>query len=607
MSEAHLLLLVTGALVVTAAARRWDLPAPLVLVAVGLCVSLVPGVPHLELPPEVILGIILPPLLYSAATSSSYQDLRRARGPIVRLGVGLVLVTALAVAGVAMLILPDLPFAAALVLGAVVAPPDAVSAAAVGRRLGLPRRVMTLLSGESLINDATSLTLYKVALAGVATGAWAWADGLRVFAAAVVVGVGIGLAMGVGLHRARLRLQDPLLTSVAGLVLPFAAYWIAEEVSGSGVLAVVAAGLYLGHTAPSAGHETRLVEEPLWRSLDLLLEALTFALIGLQLKFVVEVVVDSDQGLGTAVVVSLAALATTVLVRPAYVFATAWLDRVHLPSRWTGRSTERAPGTPPGTSPDRSRLGWRESLVVSAAGMRGVVTLAAAAAIPTTLGGADFPERATLQLAAFTVAIGTLLLQGTTLPWVIRALGVGGDEDRARDAADEARVRGLVAEAQAAVVEEHAQRWASEIGTEKAHLLAEGMAGALRARARTAAGLLVPDGVAGGVAGGATDEGSGGEGADAGVPDGEDSGLLVGLPDRPHPTGGRGGIAARAGDPSAKLHRLAELRSQMLRAQRAVLVGERDAGRLDETVMRRLLRELDLESEQLAGSWVNRV
>lgn len=581
MDEAVFLLFVTGSLAVTAAARHWDVPAPLVLVVVGLAVSLVPGVPHVELPPEVLLGVVLPPLLYSSATSSSYQDFRRARGSILRLGVGLVLVTALAVAWAATLVLPDLPFAAAMVLGAVVAPPDAVSAAAVGRRLGLPRRVMTLLGGESLINDATSLTLYKVALAGVATGAWAWGDGLTVFALAVVVGVGIGLAMAVGMHAARVRLGDPLLTSVANLVLPFAAYWIAEELGGSGVLAVVAAGLYLGHTAPTADYEIRLVEEPLWRSLDLLLEALTFALIGLQLKSVLQTLVASDQGIRPAVVVSVAALATCVLVRPLYVFATAWFDRLHLPGSRRARGDE---------------LNWRESAVVSAAGMRGVVTLAAAAAVPAALGGHPFPERATIQLAAFTVAIGTLLLQGSTLPWVIRRLGVHGGDDAASDAAEEARVRALTGEAQARVIADAAHRWAPELGEDRAQALSERLSRLVLARERTAANLLDP-----GAEGTAeTPEG------DA-IEDLQDSGLLVGLPTRVHPTSGRGGPDRPAAVRSQEVRRAGELRQELIRAQRQVLVAERDAGRLDEAVMRQMLRELDLESQALAGSWVQRV
>jgi monovalent cation/hydrogen antiporter len=572
MTEAVVLLFISGSLAVTAVARRWNLPAPLVLVVVGLGVSLIPAMPHIELSPEILLGVILPPLLFSAANGSSYQDFRTSLHAIVRLGVGLVIVTALAVAWVATLLLPDLPFAAALVLGAVVAPPDAVSAAAVGRRLGLPRRVMTLLGGESLINDATSLTLYKVALAGVATGAWVWTEGISVFALAVVIGVGVGLVMGVGMHAARLRLDDPLLTSVAGLVLPFAAYWIAEELSGSGVLAVVAAGLYLGHTAPTAGYETRLVEEPLWDSLDLLLEAITFALIGLQLPVVLQTVVASDEGLTTAVWVSLASLAVAMAVRPLYVFATTWLDRIHLRGSRRTRADE---------------LDWRESLVVSAAGMRGVVTLAAAAAIPAVLAGTEFPGRATIQLAAFTVAIGTLLLQGVTLPWVIRRLGIGGEDEATNDAAEEARVRRLMAQAQAQAIDRAAQEWAPVIGEEKAEAARAAMSAAVVGRAQAAARLLSPE----------TESEAELEGGEPATP----------VSVHANPTGGRSSAAPRRTDRSQELRRINALRADMNRAQRQVLVDERDAGRLNEAVMRRILRELDIEAEALAGSWVNRI
>jgi hypothetical protein len=196
MTEFDLFGLLAVAVAVAALARRYGWPVPLVLVGVGLAASFVPFVPHYQINPHLLLDLVLPPLLYSAALSTSYTDLRRSLNSITRLGVGLVLVSAAAVALVAVWIVPHLPFAAALLLGAVVAPPDAVAAAAVGRRLGLPRRVMTLLTGESLINDATSLTLYKVALAGVATGAWSLETGVRVFAVAVLVGVGVGLAIG---------------------------------------------------------------------------------------------------------------------------------------------------------------------------------------------------------------------------------------------------------------------------------------------------------------------------------------------------------------------------------------------------------------------------
>jgi len=540
MDHVTLFLLIVGALVVIALCRRRGWPSPLVLVAVGLLASFVPGVPRYEVDPELLLEFVLPPLLYSSALSSSYQDFRAALNPITRMGVALVLVSAAAVATVAWLLVPGLPFAAALVLGAVVAPPDAVAAAAVGRRLGLPRQVMTLLSGESLINDATSLTLYKVALAGVATGAWSLGEGLTTFALAVVVGVALGLAVGVVVHRLRLRLDDAVVASAVGLLTPFAAFWAAEALRGSGVLAVVAAGLYLGHTSLETGYATRLYQGPIWSTLDLLLEGFTFALIGIQLKWVLADVSASDHGLGQGVGVALAVLATAVVVRPLYLFATARL---------------RTPGR---VRPERGGRVLRETTVLSWAGMRGVVTLAAAASIPAELGGEPFPARATLQFAAYVVAIGTLLLQGLSLPWMIRRLGLSSAADDVRDATEEANLRILTSQVAGDVVQRTQARWAQEIGPDAAAATARSVASVV-SRAEEAAQVVLDPSRAG--------------------------------DDPAHPSPERG-------------RRIQELRREVLTAQRDLLRRRRNVGELDETVMRRVLRELDLEEESLSSSWL---
>jgi CPA1 family monovalent cation:H+ antiporter len=401
---------------------------------------------------------------------------------------------------------------------------------------------MTLLSGESLINDATSLTLYKVALAGVATGAWSLGQGLTTFGLAVVVGVGLGLLVGVVVHRVRMRLDDPVVASAVGLLTPFAAFWAAEALRGSGVLAVVTAGLYLGHTSLEAGYSTRLYEGPLWSTIDLLLEAFTFALIGIQLQWVLADVRGSEEGLAASLVVALAVLATAVLVRPLYLFATVPL-----------RARARASTGPPD---DGSVV--RDTTVLSWAGMRGVVTLAAAAAIPAQIGGDDFPVRSILQFTAYIVAIGTLLLQGTSLPWIIRRMRLGSDADEIRDAREEAQVRILIARAAADVVHAKEQRWAQDIGPDAARTAVRGITSALSHAEEAAAVILDPSRV------------------------GDD-------PAHPSPERGR---------------RLQELRREMVAAQRDVLRERRDAGELDETVMRRVLRELDLEDEAVASSWL---
>ncbi|SNS54887.1 monovalent cation:H+ antiporter, CPA1 family [Micrococcales bacterium KH10] len=544
MDEALILIFCVAALAVTALARQKGWPAPLLLVAVGTVASFIPAIPHIELGPEIILGLILPPLLFSAALQSSYQDFRTSLSSISRLGIGAVIVTAAAVAFLVHWLFPAIPFLAALVLGAVVAPPDAVSAVAVGKRLGLPRRVMTVLTGESLINDATSLTLYKIALAGVASGVWSLTSGLSTFALAVLVGVGLGLAIGWIAHRIRLALDDAPIAILISLIVPFACYWIAEALQGSGVLAVVAAGLYLGHHAPAASYSTRLQEAPIWQIMDLALEALTFSLIGLQLRWVIAGVQDSAQGLGHALAVSALVFGVVILVRPLYVFATARLDKVQLPG--SSRS-------------ERSAMNWRESLVVGWAGMRGVVTLAAAAAIPVMADGQIFPERATVQLAAYLTAIGTLMLQGLTLPWLIRKLQLTSDEDLKSDAEQERRVRVLMAKAQAQAISKVIDKWSDKVGQDEAVRMAAKMRDRIVA-SNAAVGQIFRD---------ETDT-------------------------RP----------PRAMKRRARM--IAQMRRELIAAQRHVLAQERDRGTVDEAVMRTLLREIDLAEESLSSSWISR-
>src|SRR4051812_4109653 len=247
--------LLVGAFAVTALARRLNVSAPLLLVVVGLAASFVPGVPDYAIDPDLILLLVLPPLLYSAALDSSYLRIRENLRSIGSLAVGLVLVTTAAVGLVAWWLVPGLPLPAALVLGAVVAPPDAVAAAAVGRRLGLPRRVMTILGGESLVNDATALTAYRVAIAVAAGASYGILQGVGVFALAAAGGAAIGYALGWLVHRVRLVLRDGILESALGLLVPFVGYWLAEAANASGVLAVVMVGLYLGHR----GHQAQPV------------------------------------------------------------------------------------------------------------------------------------------------------------------------------------------------------------------------------------------------------------------------------------------------------------------------------------------------------------
>ncbi|MYS50450.1 Na+/H+ antiporter, partial [Streptomyces sp. SID6013] len=288
MDVMPLLLLVAGSAAVAAAGRRVPVPVPLLLVAAGLAVSYVPGVPDYTLDPHIVLPLLLPPLLYTAATDSSYLDLRAQARPVALLSVGYVLFATFVVGGAAYLIVPGLPLTAALVLGAVVAPPDAVAATAVARRVGLPSRITTILQGESLVNDATAITAFKVALAAAVGEGATWAGGIGEFLIAAVGGVGVGLVLMVPLHWLRTHLTEALLQNTLSLLIPFVAYAVAEQVHASGVLAVVVVALYLGHRAWEVDFATRLQEEAVWKMVAFVLESAVFALIGLQLPVVLK-------------------------------------------------------------------------------------------------------------------------------------------------------------------------------------------------------------------------------------------------------------------------------------------------------------------------------
>lgn len=424
------------AVLVAAVARRFGLSSPLVLVVAGLFATLLPNLPKLVLDPEFVLFVILPPLLWTAGLESSYLDLRKNLASITSLAIGLPLATMAAVGLVAYQVVPEMTLAAAFVLGAIVAPPDAVSATAVGRKLGLPRRMMTLIGGESLLNDATALTAYKVALAAAIGLTQTWDHALGVFLWAVSGGVLIGLGLGMLLVVIRNRLSDPLVESTIGLVAPFVCYLVAEQLEASGVLAVVVASLYLGTRSIEAGYATRLQDQAVWRSVQLVLESLAFLLIGLQLP----TVIDELTGIPAweLVISPLAVLATLIAVRMLWTFGYAYL---------TPRFMDPALGSGPRPRPaEMFILGW--------AGMRGVVSLAAAFAIPmTTLTGEEFPGRPVIVFVTFVVVIGGLMLHGLTLPWLVRRLGLARDDDRA-DALARVAARAKSADAAAERLEE---------------------------------------------------------------------------------------------------------------------------------------------------------
>ena len=397
--------LLVVAVVVAGLAERTRISAPIVLVLVGLVLSQIPFVPEYELNPEVVLFFFLPPLLYYAAFSSSVGGFRRELRAIGLLSVGLVLATTAAVGFVAWALIPGLPLAAGFALGAIVAPPDAVAATAVGRELGLPRRLMTILSGESLLNDATALTALRVAIAAVGAGITVLEAGEMLLVAALG-GTAVGLAIAYLLVRVRLLITSVLENALA-LLVPFVVYLVAEVVHASGVVAVVVAGLYLSRTSNATRSATRLQGWPIWELLNFILESLVFLLIGLQLPAVLRSLQGEAYGIGQALVWSLVVLVVVVAVRVAWVFPSTYLP--HMLSRRI-RENDPAPR-------------WTFPVVVGWAGMRGVVSLAAAFALAT-----DFPQRNLILFITFVVVFGTLVLQGLTLPWIIRRLGVVGRE-----------------------------------------------------------------------------------------------------------------------------------------------------------------------------------
>ena len=421
-----------------ALARRLGFVAPLVLLVAGLGLSFVPGFPQAHLEPELVLIGILPPLLYVAALQTSVPAFRHALRPILLLAVGLVLFTAFAVGIVMHLLLPAVPFAACVALGAVVAPPDAVSATAIARRIGLPRRVVTILEGESLLNDATALVLVRIstgALAGAAVGFWPIAGQVALKAGG---GVLIGLAAAFAAAKLHRKIVDPLLDDAVSLLTPFVVVIVAEELRTSSVVAVVVAGLYLGHRIPYLLSATsRLQMDAVWKLVTFLLEGVVFLLVGLQLRRIVGTL---GVGVGTAAGVTAAVFGTLVVARFVWVYPATYLAR--LVPRIRARE-ERPPITVPA--------------VIAWAGMRGVVTLAAAQSLPEPDPHAHVPyyPRDLFIFIAFAVIVLTLLTQGTTLPWLAVRLGVRQDTSAA-DALAEAGVQHQASRAALAALEEHA-------------------------------------------------------------------------------------------------------------------------------------------------------
>ena len=435
---------------VAAFARKLGVAAPIILVIVGVTLSVLPGVPDIEVPPEIILDGLLPPILYAAAISVPLTDFRRNLAPIAGLSIFLVVVTAFASGFVLYTMLPDLNLAAAIALGAIISPPDAVAATSIGRKLGLPPRLLTVLEGEGLVNDATALVLLRTALAAAVGTLATPLAGVLDFFSAVIIALVIGLVVGFVTVWVRSKLSDPVLDTALSVVVPFAAFAPTEALHGSGVLAVVVTGLYTGHAAPRQfSAQARISDQINWRTIQFLLENGVFLLIGLELRTLIADVEHPEiLSVWDAVGIGLIAMASLVVIRYILIgpliyslrrrgeraekqVLREWLlisyFRDHpVRYRWQAQRKQRAEARYERHRGDleefrQEAIDWKGGVVLGWSGMRGVVTLAAAQSLP-----ADIPYRPQLILIAFTVAFVSLVVQGGTLPWLIRALGLQG-------------------------------------------------------------------------------------------------------------------------------------------------------------------------------------
>ena len=425
--ELVLLFLLGATVLLVLLAQASRVPYPIFLVVGGALVGVVPGMPDIELDPDLVLVIFLPPLLYSAAFFSSLRDLRANLRPIALLSIGLVIFTTLSVALVAHALIDGMSWPTAFVLGAIVSPTDPIAATTIARRLGAPRRYVTIVEGESLINDGTALVLYKTAVAAVVGGSFSLIEAGGELVLSAVGGVAIGLAVAWVIAQIRVRLDNAPTEITISIATGYFAYLPAELAGVSGVLAALAAGIYLGWQAPRLiTPPTRLQAFGLWEVLVFLLNSTLFILIGLQLPRVVEGIEGLDAG--EVAVGATAVSLTVVIVRFLWVF-----PATYLPRRLSAKLRERDPIPP-----------WSSVTLVAWTGMRGAVALAAALALPLETDTGGFPQRDLIIFIAFCVIFVTLVLQGLSLPALISRLGAVDDGAEARE---EIEARRLVAEA----------------------------------------------------------------------------------------------------------------------------------------------------------------
>jgi monovalent cation/hydrogen antiporter len=516
--EFILVSLLVAVAVLGAAARAVNIPYPIVLVVGGLAMGFLPGLPDVELEPELVLVIFLPPLLYSAAFFANLHELRRNLRPISTLAIGLVVATMCVVAVVAHTLIDGLPWGAAFALGAIVAPTDPVAATTVARRLNVPRSIVSVIEGESLINDATALVAYRFAVAAAVGGTFSLLDASLEFVLAAIGGIAIGLAVGWVISEIRRRIDDIPTEITISLLSGFAGYIPAEAIDASGVLAAVTVGLVLGWRAPVISTASmRLTGYAVWEILVFMLNALLFVLIGLQLPLILDGLAGEPTGtlLLYAAAVSVAVILTRIV----------WMNTIIYVIRMIDRRPEQR----------ERRTTFRFRMIGAWAGMRGSVSLAAALALPL-----DFPQRDIVLFLTFSVIFATLVLQGLTLPAVIRWSGV---RDDGADEREELLGRRAAAEVALQRLEELAgEEWTYDDTVER-------MRGLYQYRSRRFAARA-----------GESDDGD--------------------------------GIEHRSIKYQKLVHRI-------LDAQRAELVRLRNSGEISNEVMHRLERELDLEEERL--------
>ena len=425
-------------------ALRLSIPYPIVLVLGGLVVGVIPGIPDITLNPDLVLVIFLPPLLYSAGVFADLRALRDSLRPILLLAIGLVLVTTVSVAVVAHEVI-GLSWALAFALGAIVSPTDPTAATSIMRNLNVPRRMVNVIEGESLINDATALVVYRVAVSAAVGGSFSASHAALELVGAAVGGVAIGAVVGYVLVAIRRRIDDTTTQLTISLLSGYAAFIPADLVGASGVLAVVTAGLMIGWHAPVLiTPQTRLESNAMWRILIFLLNATLFMLIGLQLPLILDGVAHQSTGelIGYAAAVCATVIATRLVWSFTVVYIVRALDR---------RPQQRL-----------RRVGWRERLISSWSGMRGAVSLAAALALPlTTDAGKPLPDRDLILFITFALILVTIVGQGLTLPLLIRKLGV--HEDGSEEEHEEIRARLVAAEAALRCLDQvEAEGWARE-------------------------------------------------------------------------------------------------------------------------------------------------